>query len=78
MGLERISQIILGVIIVLFLFAMLPTLVILIAGAGITDPVLQGAAFLVLFVFVIVTIYAAFKGESKPSLPSFPTEALIA
>lgn len=73
MGLERINQIIYGAIAVLFLFAALPTLMTLIAGAGITDPILQGAAFLTIFIFVVVTIYVAFRGEQNDTIPSLPT-----
>jgi len=74
MGLDRISQIILGVITVLFLFALLPTVITLVTGAGITDPVLQSAAYLVVVLFVVVTIYAAFRKEQGDSLPSFPSD----
>ena len=72
MGLERIGQIIFGGIAVLFLFAALPTLLTVMNGAGITDPILQGASFLALAVFVVVTIYVAFKGEGNDSVPALP------
>lgn len=74
MGLERIGQIIFGIITVLFLFAALPTFMTLISNAGIVDPVLQGAAFLTLFIFVVVVIYVAFRGEQKPEIPTLMGE----
>jgi len=63
MGLDRVSQIIFGIIATMFLLIVLPTLYALISNAGVTDPILQSATYLALLIFVIVTIYVAFKGN---------------